>query len=232
MVPLEFVAMAHDDVISPFGGENQIVGNKTVTPLHQIKNTLTLPDSTLADEEEAYSVNIGEGTVEANGRGQPSFQVWVQPLEEGPGPESGPEHGDLVFRSRLKEVLGDREILRHENYRDLMVEEFLQAFLRHLGIQVLQIGHLRFTKNLGTPVTDPLHEPRQRQSGTGRVGMGDRALKARRGGEILKSESAFPFLEKVLYSDLSLHASPATLLVDPLWLGWDPCGPSDGNGGA
>jgi hypothetical protein len=76
---------------------NHIIRHQSVSPKNQIQRALTLPDSTFAQDEDPYPINVHEHTVQAAGGGQLLFQKFGGPIDEVKRTEIGPEERDPLL---------------------------------------------------------------------------------------------------------------------------------------
>src|SRR6185503_8175888 len=109
VVALEIVGTSDQDIVPALAGDDQIVGNETVSPFHQIQHALGLADAALAGEEQADPEDVCQRPVQRNRRRELHLQHRLDATIELRGFQLGANDRDARRTGRLLEA--DRQAL-------------------------------------------------------------------------------------------------------------------------
>ena len=191
---------AQQDVVSAARDHDDVVGDVTMSPLHEIEHTLALADAALPDKKQAHAVDIRKRPVHDARRRKLIVEVRLDAAVELAGLELGLDERDAVLVGRHLQRLRRIHPLGDEEARNIGAKDELRRRALRLRVQRPQKSHLCLAEDLNPAARKPLDEPRESDARTRDVGALYLPVQTLLTRDDLQREALSLSLEQLAYS--------------------------------
>src|SRR5687768_6007012 len=173
---LHVVPATNQDVVAALARDDEIIGNQTVSALHEVEHALRFSNSTLSREEEADTEHVRERSMQRSRGRELHLEHWLDaPIEFG-GLETRSNQWNPGCGGDLAQSRREPLTLCNEYCGDRKGKKKLENFFPLGRCKRREIGDLGLAKNLKAFRRESLDVAGQDEAGARHLGVADNTL--------------------------------------------------------